>query len=87
MSGTLKEYKIKKDINLFEELSEKQEQQNITNTNKKGNVGRPKLEIKRKRNAVVLYLYDNEYEKLKEIARLEGLSTFIRGILKDKFNI
>lgn len=84
MSGTLRDYKIKKE-SLFEESNEKQKQ-DVINTSK-GKVGRPKLVVKRKRKSILVYLYNDEYEKLKEIAKLEGLSTFIRGVLKDKFNI
>lgn len=84
MSGTLKDYKINKDVFLFEKTKE---EQNKNTKNIKAKVGRPKLEVKRKRNTVVLYLYNDEYERLKEIAKLESLSTFIRGILKDKFDI
>lgn len=84
MSGTLRDYKIKKE-SLFEESNEKQKQ-DVINTSKR-KVGRPKLVVKRKRKSILVYLYNDEYEKLKEIAKLEGLSTFIRGVLKDKFNI
>ena len=84
MSRTLRDYKIKKE-SLFEESNEKQKQ-DVINTSK-GKVGRPKLVVKRKRKSILVYLYNDEYEKLKEIAKLEGLSTFIRGVLKDKFNI
>lgn len=77
MTGTLKDYKVNKDINLFKKK---------TDENKK-KPGRPKMEIERKRKTVILYLYNDEYDKLKEIAKLESISSFIRNILKEKFNI
>lgn len=76
MSGSLKDYKINKEVSLFSKDS-----------NCKKRPGRPKDEIKRNRKTVVLYLYDDEYEKLREIAKLESMSSFIRCILKEKFNI
>ena len=77
MIGTLKDYKISKDINLFEKK----------NDDNKKKPGRPKVEMKRKRTTVVLYLYDDEYDNLKKVAKLESMSSFIRNVLKEKFGI
>ena len=84
MSGTLKDYKIRKDIVLFERTKESPLEKAKVNKTK---AGRPKLKVKRQRKTVALYLYDDEYEKIKKIAKLESISSFIRGVLKDKFNI
>ena len=75
MSGSLKDYKIDKEISLF----------NKEDSPKK-KPGRPK-NSDRSKKVVVLYLYEDEYEKLRKIAKLESMSSFIRCILKEKFNI
>ncbi len=76
MSGSLKDYKIDKEISLF----------NKEDSPKK-KPGRPKRDNERSKKVVVLYLYGDEYEKLRKIAKLESMSSFIRCILKEKFNI
>ena len=73
MTGTLKDYKIEKDVKLFQETQPKK---------KSG-----RKPTNRKRHQIVVYLYDDEYERFKEVVDGENASGLIRRLLKNKYDI
>ncbi len=79
MNMSLENIKNKKNINLLQE-DFFEDQSKVTKR------GRPKMEARKKTKKVLFYLYEEEYNKLKELSEAEGMSNFIRTVLREKFD-
>lgn len=86
MAGTLKDYKIKKDINIFQEVETpkviKEESRAAVATTGKKQVGRPK-KIETCNKKVILYFTENEYKKIAEKCESIAMSPFLKKVVLD----
>ena len=55
-----------------------------TNINKPKKTGRPKMEAKKKTKKILFCIYEEEYNRLKEMSSDESMANFIRTILREK---
>lgn len=79
---SLKDIKEQKNnINLIEDNIFKNQN---TNTNNPKKAGRPKMEAKKKTRKIIFCLYEEEYNRLKEMSADESMANFIRTILREK---
>ena len=85
MAGTLKDYKIKKDINIFQEVETpkvvKEEDRAVATTGKK-QAGRPK-KAETCNKKVILYFTENEYKKIGEKCESIAMSPFLKKVVLD----
>ena len=86
MVGTLKDYKIKKDINIFQETenfkSVTQAESRAVQTNSKKQAGRPK-KTEACNKKIILYFTESEYNNIAEKCASVAMSPFLKKFVLD----